>query len=272
MAIIPGKLGLQKLVTGTGSFGEFDIDTDGKIKFTTVNAGPNFTIEVKGRIAEQKEFTFIANVVGPIDQVVHVVQWDFLQINVTVYDSTSNHVKLDASGFNEGISGGVTSVNGRDGNVILTDADVGLSGIQTQVNTIDASVATHDNNITALIALTDVPANSSDLGTFTGNIIPPHYRIKQAFQVLSDAIEVTPPKYTTGISLIDWIGPSADKYTLTINYALHKILNPTVSCYEDDAGSLNLILVPVNVDASNNILITIPATPDSRFTGKIVIE
>lgn len=231
MASIPGKLGLQALVTGTKSFGEFDIDTDGKIKFTTVNAGPNFTIEVKGRIAEQKFFTFIANAVGPADHVIDVVQWDFLQINITVYDSTSNYVKLDASGFN-------------------TDS--------AALQTVQVPNGSDLSNVSDLIFI-----SSDNTVTITGNSTTGTIDF-QAAAVAS--------KYIKSVALIDWVGPSAGEYTLTIPFSFHGVTNPIATCFENNAGSFDLILLPVNVDASNNVKITVNQTPDSRFVGKIVIE
>lgn len=234
MANIPGKLGIQKLVTSTQSLGEFDIDTDGKIKFTTVNAGPTFTIEVKGRIAEQKFFTFIANVVGPTDQVVDVVQWDFLQINITIYDSTSNFVKLDASGFN-------------------TEA-VGLQTLTVP----------NGNNLTDVLDLTFTSSNNSVI--ITGNDITKTID----FQAVGGGGSST--KYIKNVALIDWIGPSAGEYTLTIPFSFHGVTNPVCACYEENASTFDLIMYPVNVDASNNIVIKANQTPDTRFLGKIVIE
>lgn len=231
MTLIPGKLGIQKLITNTESLGEFDIDTDGKIKFTTVNAGPDFTIEVKGRIAEQKFFTFIANVIGPTDQVIDVVQWDFLQINITIYDSTSNHVKLDASGFNtEAVAlQSITVPNGSN----LTDVS------DLIFTSSDNSVIITGNNATGAIDLQATSAAS---------------------------------KYVKSVALIDWIGPSAGEYTLTIPFSFHGVANPIATCFENNAGSFNLILLSVNVDASNNVKIIATEIPDSRFIGKIVIE
>lgn len=234
MSLIPGKLGIQKLITSTQSLGEFDIDTDGKIKFATVNAGPTFTIEVKGRIAEQKNFTFIATVVGPTDQVIDVVQWDFLQINITIYDSTSNFVKLDASGFNTEAVGlqTITVPNGD----ILTDV-------------LDLTFTSSNNSV---IITGDANTKTID------------------FQAVGGGGSST--KYIKNVALIDWIGPSAGEYRLTVPFSFHGVTNPVATCYETNGAILELVLLPVHVDASNNISLIVTETPDARFIGKIVIE
>lgn len=143
-----GKLGIQQLITHTQSLGEFDIDTDGKIKFSTLNAGPTFTIEVKGRIAGQNVFTFIDNVVGPAEKTVNVLNWDFLQINITVYDSTTNYVQVNASGTNVDTAAmgsistplGTTLVAVSDLAFISSDNSVSITG-NTGNNTIDLKAA-----------------------------------------------------------------------------------------------------------------------------------
>jgi hypothetical protein len=233
MAITPGKLGIQSLVTGTKSFGEFDIDTDGKIKFTSVNAGPNFTIEVKGRIEAQKNFTFIANVVGPAEQVVDVIQWDFLQINVTVYDSISHYVEVNASGFN--------------------DDTAALRQI---------SVPNGDN----LTGVSEITFKSSDGSvTITGD------SADGSIDFVSAGGGST-TKYTKTVLLTDWVGPSSNAYTLTIAHSFHGIPNPQVVCYETAGAEFEQILAPIKIDTSHNITITVPSTPDTRFIGKIVVE
>ena len=45
-----------------------------------MNAGPTFTIEVKGRLAGQSTFTFIDTVVGSSPKTIAVSNYDFLQI------------------------------------------------------------------------------------------------------------------------------------------------------------------------------------------------
>jgi hypothetical protein len=236
MAITAGKLGISKLITRTQSLGEFDIDTDGKIKFMTQNAGPTFTIEVKGRLASQHTFTPIANVVGSADAVVNVIQWDFLQINVTIYDSTSNCVVLTASGFNDDATA-LQSITVPFGTNLLGVSDLTFTSS-------DSSVVITGNTATNTIDIVSVGGGGG-----------------------SPAL-----KYTKTLLLTDWIGPSAGIYTLTIPFSLHGTLNPIVACYELNGSSYDLILIAADIDSSNNISLTATQTPDTRFIGKIVIE
>lgn len=82
----------------------------------------------------------------------------------------------------------------------------------------------------------------------------------------------TTTKYTRSVALIDWTGPSAGEYTLTIPFTNHAIPSPVVSCFEANGSSYDLVMISVNVDFSNNITIKASSSPDTRFIGKIVIE
>ena len=229
------QLGIDKLITHTQSLGEFDIDADGKIAFTTQNAGPTFTVEVKGRVAGQHDFTLIDTVVGSTPKTINVLMWDFLQINITVYDSTSNYVHLLAAGSH-------------------SDAAASLNSIVTPAGT--------------LVAVSDLTFTSSDSSVnITGNSA-------------TNTIDITSTgggggstvKYVKTVVLGDWTGPSAGEYTLIIPFAFHAIVNPEIVCYETNGAGFDQILMAANIDASNNITISVPQTPDSRFVGKIVIE
>jgi hypothetical protein len=227
-----GKLGINKLVTSTQSLGEFDIDSDGKIAFSTVNAGPTFTIEVKGRQAGQNIFTFIDTVIGSADKTVIVTMWDFLQINITVYDSTSNHVQVIASGSNTD-SEAINSINTPNGSLVATS---------------DLTFTSQDSSVTITA---DVNTNTIDFAAAGGGATT---------------------KYVKTVLLSDWVGPSSGEYTLTIAHSFHGIPNPQVVSYETSGADFEQILVPIKIDAAHNITLTVPQTPDTRFTGKIVIE
>lgn len=228
-----GKLGVNKLITSTQSLGEFDIDSDSKIAFSTVNAGPTFTIEVKGRLAGQTSFTLIDTVVGPSPKTIAVSNYDFLQINITVYDSTLHYVQVIASGTN-------------------TD-EATLNAVTTPIGTI---VAASDLNFTSqdgsVTITADINTNTIDFAAIGGG--------------------GTTTKYTKTVTLGDWVGPSSGEYTLTIAFSFHGIPNPQVVSYETSGADFEQILVPTKIDAAHNITLTVPQTPDTRFTGKIVIE
>lgn len=228
------QLGIDRLVTHTESFGEFDINADGKIAFQTEHAGPTFTLEVKGRIAGQHAYTLIDTVVGSSPKTINVLMWDFLQINVTVYDSTSNYVHVLASGTSS------------------DSGSVALNSISTPAGSL---VAVSDLIFTSSDSTVTIQANSSTntidfKSTATGGSL----------------------KYVKTLLIGDWTGPSAGEYTLTIPFSQHGIINPEVVCYETTGAGFDQVLIATNIDASNNITIKANQTPDSRFVGKIVIE
>lgn len=227
-----GRLGIDRLITSTQSLGEFDIDSDSKIAFSTVNAGPTFTIEVKGRLAGQANFTLIDTVVGPSPKVVSVFNYDFLQINITIYDSTSHYVQVIASGTNTD-EATLNSVNTPAGSIVAADS---------------LNFTSQDGSV---IITADINTNTVDFAAAGGG---------------------TTTKYVKTVILGDWVGPSAGDYTLTIPFSFHAIPNPQVVCYQTAGADFEQILAPIKIDASHNITITTSQTPDTRFVGKIVIE
>lgn len=62
-------------------------------------------------------------------------------------------------------------------------------------------------------------------------------------------------------------------YTLTIDAATHdKGTEPTVTLYEENGGLFEEVDTYVAIDATGNITIKVPVSPDGRFTGKIVVN
>lgn len=77
-----------------------DISSLSKIRFVTENAGPTNAFTIKSRINGESDFnTSLATIIGDADRLVTVESYDEIQIECTVYDSTSNHVKLLGTGY-----------------------------------------------------------------------------------------------------------------------------------------------------------------------------
>lgn len=70
------------------------------------------------------------------------------------------------------------------------------------------------------------------------------------------------------------VDPVSDPdYTLTIDAATHgKGTEPTATLYEVNGGIFEEVEAYVAIDATGNITIKVPVSPDSRFTGKIVVN
>lgn len=69
-----------------------------------------------------------------------------------------------------------------------------------------------------------------------------------------------------------WSGPDlSGNYTITVTAAVHQKINPTVSVFEASGSDFLEVETQVLVDSSDNVTISVPASPDLRFVGKIVI-
>jgi hypothetical protein len=97
--MLSGKLGLHQLIKNAGSLGEFDIDTDNSVRFYVKDAGAGNTITVSGRLAESSDFSIIDTVVGNGYKDIDVSNWDFLKIDITVYQTNEDFIEVTASGF-----------------------------------------------------------------------------------------------------------------------------------------------------------------------------
>lgn len=71
----------------------------------------------------------------------------------------------------------------------------------------------------------------------------------------------------------DWVGPSGGFYTITIAQVTHqKGINPQVQVLELDGSNFNIVDVDrVQVTPTGDVEIRVPASPDLRFNGKIII-
>jgi len=97
--------------------------------------------------------------------------------------------------------------------VTMPDSDVNLGDIATNTGKADD-----------LITLSGVAANSEDLGTFTGAIIPDNQTIKQALQALETEIESIPtPIFYAGTWDADTNSPDLDLVGARVQGALYRV-------------------------------------------------
>lgn len=77
--------------------------------------------------------------------------------------------------------------------------------------------------------------------------------------------------YSETFTTLSWVGPTSDTYSYTVLKSTHLKDNPTVQVYELSGINYNQVEVGIQIDASDNVIITVAATPDMRFNGKITI-
>ena len=132
---------LNQLITSAGSLGIGNVSNESKVRFIITNAGSNNSIRVRARLNNSTTWTVLVDLVGNVNQVIDVYTWDQLEVICTVYETTGAGVLIVANSFDEtgGGSGSVTSVNGQQGDVVLTATSVGADPAgtaQTLFNTI----------------------------------------------------------------------------------------------------------------------------------------
>lgn len=189
------KFSLVQQITAATLFPASNIADETKIRFVIEGAAGGNTVVVRARIVGQADWDVLATIVGSDKNVVNVSTYDELQVECTVYASSTNNVKVIASSFNE--AGGSTTIDVPAGGAVVgdsftltsNDGSIVITGTPL-TDTIDFSVP-GAADVSDLITLTGVPAGSTDLGTFTGVTIPDNSTIKQALQALETSEEST---------------------------------------------------------------------------------
>lgn len=71
---------------------------------------------------------------------------------------------------------------------------------------------------------------------------------------------------------VSWGSPSGGLYTLTVPVATHgKGQNPVVQILELNGSDYQNIAITHTIKPSGDIVITVPETPDLRFSGKVIV-
>lgn len=221
--------GIDKQVTQNGVLGEFKTSAEIRVRFVVENAQVSNSFSVYGKIKGQTSWNIITTLAGNAIEDVTIAQYDFILIITDSYASVSNYVHLLASGIAQ-TSEGLSSITA-GGNALIGLDNVNLTSnnntititSNTSTGVIDFSVAGL-NTVDDLVTLSGVAKNATDLGTFSGNIIPNSSDNKEAFQALETAIENLPdPMEYKGLwaantntpTLANGTGNNGDVYQVT---------------------------------------------------------
>lgn len=139
------KFNLVQQITAPIIFSRSDISDETKLRVVIENAAGGNTVVVRARITGQSDWDVLSTITGSNKSVVSVTTYDEIQVECTVYASSSNHVMVIASSFNE--AGGSTSIDAPSGGTItgeeitFTSSDGTLDIIaDPDTNTIDFKV------------------------------------------------------------------------------------------------------------------------------------
>jgi len=124
--------------------------------------------------------------------------------------------------------------NTPSGNLAATDVQSALNELQTELD----GVAAISADVADLVTLSGRPANSVDLGSFTGSIIPDASTVKAALQSLETEIEALPdPIYYAGTYNASTNTPTLANTDVGMEGALYQV---TVAGSQDfGAGSIS---------------------------------
>jgi hypothetical protein len=122
-------MGLNRQIQSAGSLGLFDITDDLVIRLVVEGAGASNAIVVRGRIKGQSAFNTLQTVTGSTSTTVTVATYEEIEIDCTVYNTTSTEVKVIVTSFDQDISsatvsaGAATEAKQDTGNTSLASID-----------------------------------------------------------------------------------------------------------------------------------------------------
>lgn len=333
------KLNIEERISSSKVLGIYDIADESKVRVVVENAAGGNTVLVKGRIKGQAEFELIKILTGSISQAINVFTYDEIQIECSVYSSSSDFVKILAASFNQAGGSAIDSIGVASGDnltdienfsFISSDSSISIVGdnvaktinlttaggsssayapadpsdwspaptiisealdqLADRVNTIEDEVG-QPNGIASLDSSGKVP--SSQLPSYVDDVIevanfaslPPVGETGKIYITLdtnktyrwsgSVYVEISSSPENVAISFnatTDWTLVS-DEYILTIPASTHlKGINPQVQVYEVDGSDFANVIIYTAINASGNITLAVPQTPDTRFTGKVIIS
>lgn len=228
------KIQLEKLITSASTItSDLDISDESKLRVVIENAAGGNTFLVKGKVKGATNYTTLATITGSTSQVVNILTYDLLEVECSVYSSSSNYVRVIYSSFNDA-GGSAIEVIGVPSGVSLTDVSEELN-----FSSSDASVDIIGNNTTKTI----------------------DFKISASFG----------GSYSNPFLIADW-GLSGGDYTITIPSGVHgKGTEPKAIVYEKSGSDYIQTGVEVKTSSAGLITLSVNASPDLRFDGKIIV-
>lgn len=130
----------------------------------------------------------------------------------------------------------------RDATTVTVESDTGTDAILPAATSTLAGVMTGSDktNLSSLIVLSGVPAATSNLGTFTGTIIPDSSSIKQALQALETELDSIPSITSGDLTSVNTAITITNGAASVLNSGVALTFNPANVNLDDLGGSLNL--------------------------------
>lgn len=122
----------------------------------------------------------------------------------------------------------------------VTSTELGyLSGVTSSVQT---QITNAQDDIDDLVTLSGVAANATDLGTFTGTVIPDNSDIKEALQALETEVEGIPnPIYYAGTYDATGNSPDLDQAGARVQGALYRVTTGGTHDFGAFGGSITFV-------------------------------
>lgn len=225
------KIGIIENITNVILFNNIPVSDESKIRIVIANATGGNTIIVRGRINGQLDYDTLSTIVGNNKSVINISTYDELQLECTVYGSSSDHVQVVVSSFNP--AGGSTTIDAPAGLPVDSDEFIFTSS--------DSSISITSDPLTNTINFTQ--GGAADLSKYTA-----------MFNNTSDWV----------------LNGSNYEYTVIAALHGNKP-NPVVQTFETISGTDDLVFPDIIRTSGNNIILQVSQVPDNRYNGRIII-
>lgn len=177
------------------------------------------SLDVKSSTTTSTELGYLSGTTSSVQTQLTAAQSDATQalLNAgTAQTTINNHISNTTDAHDASAISVVPS-----GNLTSTNVQAALQEIQTELNAATAIV----DDVTSLVTLSGVEVNATNLGTFTGTIIPDSSTTKGALQSLETFIQALPDPMeykgtwnasTNTPALTDGTGNNGDVYQVTV--------------------------------------------------------
>lgn len=210
MAVAP-----RKFKTGALVRGKLTLPDESASKALIINSSG----EATSSVTTDAELAFLSGVTSSVQTQLTSAQSDATQ---AISDAAAAQSDIDAHiGETVGAHAASAISTVPAGNLIATDVQSALNELQTELD----AVADISADVADLVTLSGVAVNSTDLGTFTGSLIPDSSTVKSALQSLETVIESLPDPMeykglynasTNSPALTDGTGNNGDVYQVTV--------------------------------------------------------
>jgi len=246
------KMRINKTISSPEILGTYDVSDEGKVRFVIEQASSGNEVEVRGRIKGASSFTLLKTITGSISEVINVFTYEEIEVECTVFESSTNLVKIIASSFNEAGGSAIESIGVPSGDDITEFENLSFTSS-------DGTVTIVGDNVTKTIDFTSTGSSAAYIPADASDWSPQPTSISNGLDQLADRINTVEDSIgqPNGIATLDSTG---------------KVPTSQLPSYVDDVLEVASFSTLPPIGETGIIYITLDANRTYRWTGSTYVE